>query len=47
MPANCGRAPGINSRWLRVAGRLRSGATVAQADSEMRVLAHVQHASIH
>ena len=39
MPTNSGRAMGTNSRWLRVAGQLRNGATVAQADSEMRVLA--------
>ena len=29
----------FNSGWLRVAGRLRDGATVAQADAEMRVIA--------
>jgi predicted permease len=40
LPADSGRALGTNTRWLQVAGRLRSGATVAQADSEMRVLAH-------
>jgi predicted permease len=40
MPARSRRAPGNNIRWLRVAGQLRSGATVAQADAEIRVLAH-------
>jgi predicted permease len=40
MPASSRRAPGNNIRWLRVAGQLRSGATVAQADAEVRVLAH-------
>src|SRR5258708_39504368 len=39
MPSSSRRAPGNNVRWLRVAGQLRSGATVAQADAEVRVLA--------
>jgi putative ABC transport system permease protein len=40
MPASSRRAPANNIRWLRVAGQLRNGATVAQADAEVRVLAH-------
>jgi len=40
MPASLTRAPGNNVRWLHVAGRLRGGVTVAEADAEVRVLAH-------
>jgi predicted permease len=40
IPATPGRALGRNTRWLQVAGRLRSAATLAQADSEIRLLAH-------
>ncbi|HYT73149.1 MAG TPA: ABC transporter permease [Vicinamibacterales bacterium] len=39
MPTEPGLLDASNAAWLRVAGRLRQGATVAEADSEMRVIA--------
>jgi putative ABC transport system permease protein len=36
---NPGLLKAPNAAWLRVAGRLRDGTTVAQADAEMRVIA--------
>jgi putative ABC transport system permease protein len=39
MPTSPGLLKAPNARWLRVAGRLNDGATLAQADAEVRVIA--------